>query len=111
MYILTPDQAKNNPGLVSFSCVLTDTDRGSRNLVPPICPDPKTKNIVYFQETLELEYMIEMIEEALIVLCMFQQESFRLMFLIAPVNNDRVGWREREQRLVFMNCRQTMTVL
>lgn len=38
--------------------------------------------------------MIEMIEEALIVLCMFQQESFRLMFLIAPVNNDRVGRRE-----------------
>ena len=32
-----------------------------------------------------------MIEEALIVLCMFQQESFRLMFLIAPVNNDRGG--------------------
>ena len=58
-------------------------------------PDlPGSKNIVYFQETLELEYMIEMIEEALIVLCMFQQESFRLMFLIAPVNNDRVGRRE-----------------
>ena len=29
--------------------------------------------------------------EALIVLCMFQQESFRLMFLIARVNNDRGG--------------------
>ena len=91
MYILTPDQAKNNPGLVSFSRVLTDTDRGSRKQVPLLI-SPDLKTLFIFKRLLSSNKWWE--KHSLFCVC-FNKRASVWCFLLPELIMIGVGRRER----------------